>query len=65
MTRKELLQTVDYYIEPARKCLAAAAPDAEILKICGRIALERCYNHHEQGQRIWAFFAALEVAIHE
>ena len=60
MTRKELQQIRENYRDLARKCMESRSPYAQIYGVCSSIAQEMCYNHHERGQRIWAFFKALE-----
>ena len=60
MTAKELLQVRLQYKELARECQQSETPYSSIVGVCGAIATEMCYNHHERGQRIWAFFSALE-----
>lgn len=60
MTRKELLETKESYKDLARECTASEAQSAMIAGICGSIAREGCYNHHERGQHLWAFFQALK-----
>ena len=60
MTQKELLRIKESYKELARKCLASDAPYPQITGICKSLANEMYYNHHERGQRLWAFFQALE-----
>lgn len=60
MTRKELLELKDSYRELGREYITSDEPHSLIAGICGVIALEPCYNHHERGQRLWAFFTALE-----
>ena len=60
MTAKELLQVRLQYKDLARECLQSESPYAQITGICRAISTEMCYNHHERGQRIWAFFSALE-----
>lgn len=60
MTRKELQQKKESYKKLAQSVLDSDSPYAQIVGVCGGIALEECYNHHERGQRIWAFFTALE-----
>lgn len=60
MTRKELLKTVDQYKALATDLLATQNPYAAIVGACSGIATDPCYTHHERGQRIWAFFQALE-----
>lgn len=60
MTRKELQEIKESYRKTAQEILDSDYPYAEITGVCRNIALEMCYNHHERGQRIWAFFTALE-----
>lgn len=64
MTRKELQKTKESYRNAAKECIASDKPYAAITGICSAIALEPCYNHHERGQRLWAFFSALEEENH-
>lgn len=59
MTRKELQETKEQYEELARECMASEAPYPQIVGVCQSLANEMCYNHHERGQRLWAFFQAL------
>lgn len=60
MTRKELQEVAESYRSVAISCLNSDTPYQQIVGICGGIATEMCYNHHERGQRIWAFFKAIE-----
>lgn len=60
MTRKELLQVKESYKSLANECVDSDDTYTMIVGICGAIAKEECYNHHERGQHIWAFFQALE-----
>lgn len=60
MTRKELQEIVKSYRRLAISCLNSELPYQQIVGICEAIATEMCYNHHEGGQRIWAFFKAIE-----
>ena len=60
MTRKELQQVKESYRELAKECLLSNERYARLAGVCRAIALEPCSNHHERGQRIWAFFTALE-----
>ena len=62
MTRKELQQVKEEYRELAEAIIDLEDPYKKIVGIVGAIAEDGCYNHHERGQRIWAFFAALEEA---
>ena len=32
------------------------------LGVCSYLSDEMCYNHHERGQRLWAFFEAMKKA---
>lgn len=59
MTRKELLEVKESYKDLARSCTGEYRC-AEIVGVCRSIAREMCYTHHERGQRLWAFFQALE-----
>lgn len=60
MTRKELRAVQESYRILARECLKSEATYAQITGVCRSLANEMCYNHHERGQRLWAFFQALE-----
>ena len=60
MTQKELLKVKESYKELAQSCLTSEAPYPQIVGVCRALASEENYNHHERGQRIWAFFQALE-----
>ena len=60
MTKKELRAIQESYRVLARSCLTSDAPYAQITGVCRSLANEMCYNHHERGQRLWAFFQALE-----
>ena len=60
MTKKELRAVQESYRVLARSCLRSDAPYAQITGVCRSLANEMCYNHHERGQRLWAFFQALE-----
>ena len=59
MTRKELRNIQESYRELARECLTSGAAYAQITGVCRSLANEMYYNHHERGQRLWAFFQAL------
>ena len=52
MTRKELLEVKESYRALARECASSDSPYTMITGICGGIAQEECYNHHERGQRL-------------
>ena len=60
MNRTELMQTKESYRSLAKECLKSESPYPMITGICKNIAKEMCYNHHERGQHLWAFFQALE-----
>lgn len=64
MTRKELRETQESYRNLAREILASDMPSAQITGVCRSIANEACYNHHERGQHLWAFFQALAEEEH-
>ncbi len=62
MTRKELLETKEWYKEQIKK----RNEEWEEKDLCLRIASmtialadETCYNHYERGQRLWAYVQAL------
>ena len=67
MTRKELHEVQESYRSLAKDILSSSMPGAQIAGVCRNLANEACYNHHERGQRLWAFFQALkeEEAKHE
>ena len=60
MTRKELREVQESYRNLAKEILASDMPSAQIAGVCQSIANETCYNHHERGQHLWAFFQALK-----
>ena len=60
MTRKELREVQESYRSLAQECLKSDTPYAFITGVCRNLANEACYNHHERGQRLWAFFQALD-----
>lgn len=60
MTRKELRNVQESYRDLARECLDSSAPYQQIVGVCKSLANEMCYGNHERGQRLWAFFQALE-----
>lgn len=60
MRRKELQEIKESYRAIAQEIIHSEDAYPVIAGICKTIALEPCYNHHERGQRLWAFFAALE-----
>lgn len=60
MTVKELREVRESYRELARDILASGDYRSQIVGICMSLADEGCYNHHERGQRLLAFFQALK-----
>ena len=60
MTRKELIKTKEQYKRMAQICIEQETAYPLIVGICKELANEMCYNHHERGQRLWAFFQALK-----
>ena len=61
MTRKELREVQQEY----RKMITSTLQSKQdipnwIVGFCDNLAHEMCYNHHERGQRLWAFFQALD-----
>lgn len=60
MTRKELREVRESYRSLAQECLKSDTPCAIITGVCRSLANEPRYNHHERGQRLWAFFQALD-----
>ena len=60
MTRKELQEIRESYRELAAYCMETSNPYATVTGVCKNIANEMCYNHHERGQRLWAFFQAIK-----
>lgn len=60
MTRKELQHVKEAYRTTAKECQNNENPCAAIVGICKDIATEDRFGHHERGQRLWAFFQALE-----
>ncbi len=62
MTKKELLETKEWYKRQIEKDFARWGNNDLYLRItaqCITLADEACYNHHERGQRLWAYVQAL------
>lgn len=60
MTRKELSEVKQDYKAQIRSILTANTDiTIWITAFCMSLAEEPCYNHHERGQRLWAFAQAL------
>lgn len=57
MTRKELQEVKQEYKKQIRTVLENPRQDTPnwIVGFCLSLADEMCYNHHERGQRLWAF----------
>ena len=61
MTRKELCEVQQEYQKMITSILQSQQNIQNwIVYFCDTLAHEMCYNHHERGQRLWAFFQALE-----
>ena len=61
MTRKELVEVTAQYEDIIKKELAKGTDiKAFALGICSCLSDAMCYNHHERGQRLWAFFEAMK-----
>jgi len=61
MTRKQLLEVKNEY-KRQLLCVLNSSQDTPnwIMGFCLYLADEMCYNHHERGQRLWAFSQALK-----
>lgn len=60
MTRKELVEVTAQYEEKIKEELAKGTDmEAFAIGFCTWLSDEMCYNHHERGQRLWAFFEAI------
>ena len=61
MTRKELREVQEEYRRQI-KAMMESPQDTHnwIVGFCLGLADEMCYNHHERGQRLWAFSQALK-----
>lgn len=66
MTRKELLEVKQEY---KRQILAMRESQKHeptwVAMFCLDLATEMCYNHHERGQRLWAFSQAFYEVVGE
>lgn len=61
MTRKELQKVKTEYQEMIKATLNSTQNITNwIVSFCLDLADEMCYNHHERGQRLWAFSQALK-----
>lgn len=63
MTRKELQEVRKDYSRQIKAVLESRQDMTSwIAAFCLGLADEMCYNHHERGQRLWAFSQALKEA---
>ena len=61
MTRKELQEVKTDYRKQIKAALELPIDmPSWIVGFCLNLAEEMCYNHHERGQRLWAFSQALK-----
>lgn len=61
MTRKELQEVKQEYQKQIKTVLKSNTDVPNyIVGFCLDLADEMCYNHHERGQRLWAFSQALK-----
>ena len=61
MTRKELQEVKAEYRKKIRQALYFEKDISNYtVDFCQSLATEMCYNHHERGQRLWAFFEAFK-----
>ena len=61
MTRKELKEVQAEYRKQIKVVLESPVDTSNwIVGFCLDLADEMCYNHHERGQRLWAFSQALK-----
>lgn len=60
MTKKDFEAAVLAYHDLARECIAVDNSSALIVGVCGGIAQEECYTDLMRGQRLRAFFQALD-----
>ena len=61
MTRKELQEVKQEYRKQIKTVLKSNTDVPNyIVGFCLDLADEMCYNHHERGQRLWAFSQALK-----
>lgn len=62
MTRKELQQCErDYKTQITEDGILKGEKYCKIAGVCEAIANESCYNHHERGQHLYAFFQAIKA----
>lgn len=63
MTRRELQEVKKDYSRQIKAVLESQQDMTKwITSFCLTLAIEMCYNHHERGQRLWAFSQALKEA---
>lgn len=61
MTRKELQEVKEDYRRQIKTVLESPQNIRNwIVAFCLDLADATCYNHHERGQRLWAFSQALK-----
>ena len=61
MTRRELQEVKTDYKKQIKAVLDSTQDTPNwIVGFCLNLAEEMCYNHHERGQRLWAFSQALK-----
>lgn len=61
MTRKELREIQEEYRRQIKAVMESPQDISNwIVGFCLGLADEMCYNHHERGQRLWAFSQALK-----
>lgn len=61
MTKKELQEVKTEYRKQIKSVLLSTQDKPNwIVGFCLDLAEEMCYNHHERGQRLWAFSQALK-----
>lgn len=61
MTLKQLAQVkADYEAEIRAAVEANIDINGYLAQFCLSLGTEMCYNHHERGQRLWAFSQALK-----
>ena len=61
MTRKELKEVQADYRKQIKAVLESPQDTSNwVVGFCLDLADEMCYNHHERGQRLWAFPQALK-----
>lgn len=61
MTRTELRAVTEEYKKEIKTVWESQQDKSNwVVGFCLDLAEEMCYNHHERGQRLWAFFQALK-----